>query len=290
MAWTAVILSVLFSSLWAFWGIIENFHEGWYYVRFWDNVAMMFVQYLFAPILISTLGIVSVQWPKWGAMLHVIAAGFVYSRFGNLSAGMWLLVLPILVLAGLYFFGRMLNKKPTFYLLAGLPLVLIITLGSWHGYRVFHRHHDGITSGRFIEGNGVKLYWAPEGPGWPDTGTNWEEAMAICAHLRLDGLSLSDTALNLWRLPTVEEAVRSQVYHGIQAGGTWDDRQKKASYTHQPDKESPLWDGYKKTIYWWTATEIDSTRAYMIVYNGGVWPRNKSIKADYINFRAVRIE
>jgi len=30
VGWTAVGISTLFSTLWAFWGAIEAFHEGWY--------------------------------------------------------------------------------------------------------------------------------------------------------------------------------------------------------------------------------------------------------------------
>ena len=29
--WIAVVLSTVFTCLWALWGILENFHEGWYY-------------------------------------------------------------------------------------------------------------------------------------------------------------------------------------------------------------------------------------------------------------------
>ena len=29
--WIAVGLSTLFSCLWAFWGVFESFHEGWYF-------------------------------------------------------------------------------------------------------------------------------------------------------------------------------------------------------------------------------------------------------------------
>jgi hypothetical protein len=28
--WIAVSLSIVITCFWAFWGIIENFHEGWY--------------------------------------------------------------------------------------------------------------------------------------------------------------------------------------------------------------------------------------------------------------------
>jgi hypothetical protein len=43
-----------------------------------------------------------------------------------------------------------------------------------------------------------------------------------------------------------------------------------------------------KTIYWWTSTEVNEREAFIIVYNGGVWPRSKNLRVAYLNFRAVR--
>ena len=31
LGWIAVGLSIIITCFWAFWGIIENFHEDWYY-------------------------------------------------------------------------------------------------------------------------------------------------------------------------------------------------------------------------------------------------------------------
>jgi hypothetical protein len=31
VGWSAVALNLLVACLWAFWGAIENFHEGWHY-------------------------------------------------------------------------------------------------------------------------------------------------------------------------------------------------------------------------------------------------------------------
>jgi len=51
VGWIAVALSIAITCFWAFWGIIENFHEGWYYESWLSNVGLMFVQYL-GPMLI----------------------------------------------------------------------------------------------------------------------------------------------------------------------------------------------------------------------------------------------
>ena len=36
--WIAVGFSTFITSIWAFWGIIENHHEGWYYESWLSNV------------------------------------------------------------------------------------------------------------------------------------------------------------------------------------------------------------------------------------------------------------
>jgi hypothetical protein len=76
--------------------------------------------------------------------------------------------------------------------------------------------------------------------------------------------------------------------HGQNSGGVWDPDTAKAAYTTRPDKESPLWNIHSQVIYWWTATEVDEKRAYIIVYDGKVWPRAKRFGPDYLGFRCVK--
>ena len=139
-----------------------------------------------------------------------------------------------------------------------------------------------------MQGNGVALTWAPGGPGWPREGGDWYEAQQACQYLSEDGLTLSPTPLDIWRLPTVDEAVRSMALHGQNSGGEWDAETAQATYETNPDKESPLWNPYSQVIYWWTATEIDEDRAYIIVYDGKVWPRSKEFGPAYLGFRCVK--
>jgi hypothetical protein len=102
-----------------------------------------------------------------------------------------------------------------------------------------------------IEGNGVTLIWAPEGPGWnwkqPWGGyPSWnslafygvepvglkkqseigegvfasEDAMretGLCVYLNEDGTQLMDTPQYIWRMPTVEEIARSMTLHNQNA-------------------------------------------------------------------------
>lgn len=286
--WIAVSISAIFSNLWSYWGIIENFHEGWYHVNIWDNIQMMFGQYLLVPLAFILLGFISVNWNRFGAMLHIALAVFAFTQFGNMNAGILFIAIPLILLASLYWFGNITKKLIAYIPLLFLPLLMIITIGSVQFYKVSHRYNDHNLESRIIKGNRVELIWAPEGPGWADNGTTWDEANKICSLLSEDGKSISKDVKNIWRLPTVEEAVASQVYHGENAGGIWNSQKKEATYSHQPDKESPLWNPNVKTIYWWTATEVNDKQAYIIIYNGAVHPRNKNIKAGYLNFRAVK--
>jgi hypothetical protein len=288
IGWIAVGISAVFANLWAFWGINENFHEGWYFRSFWDNVLMMFGQYLLLPVGFLLLSVISIKWKKVGSITHFILAIGAFILFGKMNAGFLFVVLPFIGLALLYWFGNIEKKKMAYVLVLALPLLQIIGIGTFHAVKVANRFNDDNFEMRSIKGNGIELLWAPKGPGWPDNGTTWHDAKKICAFLSEDGKTISDKEQNIWRLPTVDEAVRSMVYHGSNAGGVWNEDIKKAEYNNQPDKESPLWNMYLKTIYWWTSTEVNEKNAYIIVYNGGVWPRWKNLKADYLNFRAVK--
>ena len=46
---------------------------------------------------------------------------------------------------------------------------------------------------------------------------------------------------DVWRMPTVDELVRSLVRRGENAGCAWDGEQKRAACRVAPDKEMPLW-------------------------------------------------
>ena len=88
----------------------------------------------------------------------------------------------------------------------------------------------------------------------------------------------------------MDEAVRSMMIHGENAGGVWNPVEAKAVYVRTPDKESPLWDLHSKVIYYWTAdtSSRDDARAYIIVYNGGVFDRVKTESQGSLSFRAVK--
>jgi hypothetical protein len=289
VGWIAVGLSAATTGFWAFWGIVENFHEGWYFESWLSNVGLMLVQYLSPMLLFMGVTLVAIYWPRAGAGLHGMLALGVAWFFGGLTNPVTLfLMLPLVGLGALYWYGRPRPRKVATSLAIGLPLLVLIVSGVGPALRVSQRLDDGNFQARLVQGNGLALVWAPDGPGWPREGANWVEARRESEHLSQDGLTLAPEAQHIWRLPAVDEAVRSLARHGQNSGGVWDAESAEATYETTPDKESPLWDVHSQVIYWWTATEADSDRAYIIVYDGEVWPRPKDFGPAYLGFRCVK--
>ena len=290
LGWIAVGVTVLISGVWAYWGAVENFHEGWYAASFWENALMLVFQYLIFAIVFVVLALVSLRWKKAGLVLHIIAA--LFSAWFFWGAGFFVLfvmiVMPILGLGLMYYFGEPSHKAWAYRIIILVPLCIVLAISIPKGIQVSNRLNDGDTGARTVEGNGVCLVWAPRGPGWPDEGVSYEVALEICKYLSEDGTTIMDEEQNIWRLPTADEAVRSMMLHGENAGGVWYPDKETAVYEMTPDKESPLWNVYSKVIYYWTADAADETQAYMIVYHGGVYQRDKTSAPAYLSFRAVK--
>lgn len=288
IGWIAVGGSVLIACFWAFWGSIEAFHEGWYSRSFWANVALTLVQYLSPMALFVALAAASVKWRAVGVAFHFGLAVFAFFFFHG-GAGRQLIALPLILLSGCYWFGRPQPQRAALWLVVTLPLFTAVVCGAVPAWRVAHRVDDGNYGIRQIAGNGVKLTWAPQGSGWPDSGANWFEAARACNYLEQDGKTLAATPQNIWRLPTAEEGVRSMVRHGRNAGGLLDpNAPMKASYQTQPDKETPLWNPHSMVIYWWTSTELNGSRALQVSYNGWVNELPKTVREGYLSYRCVR--
>ena len=289
IGWTAVVISIVVTCFWAYWGIIENFHEGWYFDSWLSNLGLMLLQYLSPMLLFISVTVISVVWPRIGGGLHLALALFAVWFFHGLTNPITLvLIVPLLGMGLLYWFGRPRPQKLAVALVIGLPLLTLILSGIVPALRVSQRVDDGSLQARLVQGSGVALIWAPEGPGWPRSGTNWAEAQLACASLSEDGLTRTSERQNIWRLPAVDEAVRAQARHGRNSGGTWDAESGQADYQTTPDKESPLWNTHSQVIYWWTSTEVDDDHAYIIVYDGKVWSRTKELSAAYLGYRCVK--
>jgi hypothetical protein len=287
--WSAVAISTLITCFWAGWGIIENFHEGWYYESWLSNVGLMLAQYLSPMLIFMAISLVSIFFPHLGGGLHILFAMFAvwfFQAFTN--PALFLLIAPLAGLGALYWYGRPEPRRIAAFLVVGLPILTLVISGIEPIIRVAGRVNDGNLQARLVHGNGVNLVWAPEGPGWPRSGTNWYEAQRVCQYLSDDGLSLASFPQHVWRLPTVDEAVGSMARHGQNSAGVWDAELAQATYETIPDKESPLWNVHSQVIYWWTATSIDEDHAYIIVYDGRVWSRSKQHGPDYLGFRCVK--
>jgi hypothetical protein len=287
--WLALGVSTLITCFWAFWGIVENFHEGWYFESLLANLGLMFVQYLGPMLIFMGVTLVSIFWHRFGGGLHVVLALigiWFFQAFSN--AATFLIILPLIGLGLLYWIGRLEPRKLAAYVALAFPLLTLIIAGIGPVLRVSQRIDNGDLQARLVHGNGVDLIWAPDGPGWPRGGTNWHEAQRACEYLSEDGLAFAPTPQNIWRLPTVDEAVRSMARHGVNSGGVWDAETLEATYDTTPDKESPLWNLHSQVIYWWTATKVDKDQAYIIVYDGKVWPRSKDFGPAYLGFRCVK--
>ncbi len=287
-----MFITVLFSSIWAYWGAFENFHEGWYSHSIWENLFMLIFQYMLFAIVFVLLALIILKWKKIGLALHLLTGVSCIWFFSGASFNVLglLIVIPFAVLGLIYYFGEPYPLKWAYRLIIFVPLIIVLVISVPQGIRISNRINDGDFGIRIVEGNNVSLAWAPRGYGWPDRGVSWEEAQDICRHLSDDGLKIMETEQNIWRLPSVEEAVRSMMLHGENAGGVWYADIEKAVYEKIPDKETPLWDVNSKVIYYWTAdTSIqDEKQAYIIVYDGGIYDKRKIDHQGYLSFRAVK--
>jgi hypothetical protein len=284
----AVGWTVVYSSVWAFWGGAETFHEGWYSESILRNLFVAIWQYLVVTIASIAAALYAIHRPKVGAAAHVLIAALLLYRFRGKLGPIVIIGLPFLISASLYYFGRPWPRAAASATVVAVPLLVAVSVGAAPAYRVWHRLDDGYRGARVIVGNGVAPVWAPKGPGWPDDGISWDKACEVCRHLAEDGVTLKAAPQSIWRLPAVAEAVQSMARGGINCGGTWDEAGARARYSRRPDKETPLWDPRSKIIYWWTSTEVDGKTVYRVVYNGSVYPTEKVARWGYLGFRCVR--
>jgi hypothetical protein len=290
IGWASVALSAAGASLWTWIGVRQNFLEGWYLPRLEQNVGLMLAQYLLPACVIGFLGLVALAFPLTGGALYLFAGAFAISqtRGPGSRTVIWTLAVPLVLLGFGYAWGRPAPRRRAAALLVLFPAATLLSFSVGPALRVAGRRDDGNRGARAVRGNGVELVWAPDGPGWPREGVSWAEAVRRSRYLTADGRGLAAEPVDAWRLPTVEEAVRSQQRGGAPSGGRWDAGSGSASYDRRPEKESPLWDVYSPVIGWWTATEAGSGRAMAIFYDGSVRPLRKRTRRVFLGFRAVR--
>ena len=266
----ALTLSIAVTCLWVFWGVIEMFHEGWYAPFEW-------LFFLLPAGVMFALTLIALRLPRVGAILFAaIGIGFgalvlwQYRPGGGRSAGMtlgnllsWVPVWLFPVVIGiLYYLGRGQPRRRIHYLAAiGAPALLGLALAIEPAYRLSQRVDDGYLGERFIQGNGVALYWAPAGHGWNRSGgltwneialygrggvgltgkrfgmdglcngvADWTQHCAttedmqfynVCLYLDRDGIQLMPTKQGIWRMPTTDELVRSLTRSNANSRCAW---------------------------------------------------------------------
>ncbi|MCA9014836.1 MAG: hypothetical protein KDA77_05835 [Planctomycetaceae bacterium] len=293
IGWIGVVLVTLVASFWAFWGIIEAFHEGWWR----PQLVMRLLQtaaYLSPAVIFSGFAVLGIRWPCVGAVLFILLGAVIATLIiidqSSISIEIVLCLTALPIVGGLlFFFGRPMPESAACIVVVAIPLLTLLGSGAEPVYRVCTRFDDGDRGTRLVKGQGVTLIWAPAGPGWSrDGGVDWNEARERVRYLAEDGLSLTKEPQDFWRLPTREEVVCSLTRGNRNAGGIWDPVRNQPHYERKPDKESPVWDPYAPLIYLWTADEANERRAWIVVYHGGIYAKNKNLASPSIGFRAVR--
>ena len=288
IGYLTVIITLIIISFWSYWGINEAFHEGWYHVSLIQNIMLTFVQYLLIPILFIVITVIAVNHRRTGASMFIILGIFALFFF-NSHSGRVLIFIPMIALAAGFYFGEFnkVKKKIIMIIVILLPSIIILLFGIPLMYKTETRYNDNDFTERMIIGNEVILIWARKGPGFPETGTNWYDANENCARLSREGTEITDEEINMWRLATRDEIVRSLTRDDINAGGRINEM-GKAEYDISPDKETPLWDPYSQVIYTWTSEEKDDKSAYLVSYNGRILSRSKGSGPEYQGYRCVK--
>lgn len=293
VGWIAVIFVTAFAAFWSFWGTIEAFHEGWSKPYLWMRLLQL-AGYLSLGTSLCVLCVIGIRWPKIGAGLFVLVGALVAALIVVDQALIHGFVLfsitgvPMLV-GFLFLFGRPEPKTAAYAVAITLPVLTILICGFEPVIRVSNRYDDGNRNTRLVEGNGVRLLWAPAGPGWTREGNlTWHAAVERVRYLSDDGLSLLEEPQDIWRLPTRREVVCSLTRGNLNAGGRWNEALETATYNRKPDKESPLWDRYAPLIYLWTSEEHSEQLAWIVVYHGGTFTKSKNLGASSLGIRAVR--
>jgi len=326
--YVAAGLLALTTTLWTFWGVGEMYYEGWWGA--WHNR----LPYLGASAICMALLLIALTWPRLGGWILVAGGGGFtawrwtkQAQLGELTPAWmvsWFPISGLIVVTGLFFLWegryrwqcraggwtpprRWLRRNLRTLVTCAPPLLTAILVSAYFFPFLRARFDDGDRSIQRIEGNGVSLVWAPQGPGWnwhplagrgrypswddlaryglPPAGIHEEpkrvgegapatagdmETTGLCGYLNKDGTILMPEAQGIWRLPTADEVVRTLVGSGGNAGCTWDGVSYSADCQRQPNKDTPLWAADASPVYYWTADDHEGGGAWCVPYTGGL--------------------
>ena len=159
--WVCVAVATLATSFLGFWGILENFHEGWHHSTLLLRIAFTFA-YLSFMFIFMLLSLVGVRWPWAGFVMFVGIALFSLWFFHASKATIQMLVAPATLLAVGFGVGRPTPKVWAYRLITLLPLATVLVVGIGPAIRVAARVDDGNRGMRHLNENGVDLIWAPK--------------------------------------------------------------------------------------------------------------------------------
>jgi hypothetical protein len=337
----AIALLTLFAGFWTFWSFSEFYYEGW------GTPFPQPLAYLIPFAIALSLGAATLAWPRvmGGAIVALSVAFYGWAITMNLQRWgfSWGLILSwsgmaaITVLGGILFIvdGRVRarlgpdadaasdgwwRRHARWLFVVGVPLIIAAVISAIQLPQILLRLDDGNRGARVIDGNGVRLVWAPAGPGWSwlqpwggypswdslafygvppiglktarQTGTRHASAedmarTGLCGYLSTDGTTLMAEPQHLWRMPTADEFVRSLTRRGESAGCTWTGERGRMTCLRQPEKETPLWDPHGQPIYMWTS-EQSASDAWFVNYQAFVSHQPKGFGNPRHGYRCVR--
>jgi hypothetical protein len=215
----ATVFLILSTGLWTFWGVGEMFYEGWWGA--WTNR----LPYLVPMAICWTFAFLALTRPRLGGWIIMLLGGAFtiwrlvrQAQLGLFSlkwALSWFPLSGLLVLIGLLFLleGRHRRQQHVVkgsspprwwrrnlrYLVVFIPsLLIMIGVTMFFFPFIISRYDDGQREAHLIEGNGVKLIWAPAGPGWSGGVGPSQEAGEL-----LPGTNLSWNAIAFYGISPV---------------------------------------------------------------------------------------
>ena len=295
---TACAAWLLAASLWAYWGAAEFGFEAW-------GVPEVAGWPYFMPALAVWLpGLVALWRPRPGGWLLILLALAFTTWWWGMA-----------VTRGLLTWRRALGTAPVSLLLVGVgalwllearaagdgrrslwpatvPVLVALATLAYYAPYVMNRT-PAATGSWVVETAGMRLEWAPAGPGWNQRVggryPSWDELASygrppiglsakpgphdparygLCAYLDSRGEHLLDEPVFVWRLPTRAELAASLVRDGRLAGCRYDGG-SAAECARVPNKEGPLWDPVASAVYYWTV-EAEDGEAWYVPYTGGL--------------------
>ncbi len=132
VGWIGVLLVTMAASCWAFWGVLEAFHEGWCRPFLWMRLLQL-AAYLAPATLLCLMAALGIRWPRLGAVVFVLVgvtlAGLMFVDGAKFALEVTLCLTGLPMLVGLLFFlGRPRPKAAAYAVALGIPFIILLGL------------------------------------------------------------------------------------------------------------------------------------------------------------------